>query len=99
MLSLYCSGGLGLSKHVIPKKKYVVQIHIKNEYFVKVHRITIHVQFWVNQICIFGEKLFIHFPIGSYVKTLSCVGSHLGFLSNKNTDVLDEHIRNIATKE
>ena len=49
----------GGGHHFYPHKKTI---------FVRDHSMIIHVQFGLNQFCCFWKKVFIHFPIRSYVK-------------------------------
>ena len=53
----------------------------------------LNVQIWFNQISGFWEKLFSHFPIWSYKMSWEF------WLTKKNKNFFDGHIRNIHTKE
>ena len=54
-------------------------IGTKNIFFAAVHPMIIHALFALNWFTGFRGKIFQHFPIGSYVKTMSADGSHLEF--------------------
>jgi hypothetical protein len=47
-------------------------------------------------IFVVSEKAFEHFPIGSYVKTMSADGGHLGWRSGSQDIILKvDHLRTI----
>ena len=46
-----------------------------------------------------SEEIFNIFPIGSYVKTMSADGSHLGWRAGSSDTILKgDHLRTIPTK-
>ena len=47
--------------------------------FVEVHPMIIHAMFALNWFTGFRGVIFIHFPLGSYVKRMSGDGGHLEF--------------------
>ena len=64
------------------------------------HLMTIHAMFALNWLTGFrgGKKLNI-FPIGSYVKTMSADGGHLGWRSGSQDIILKvDHLRTIHLK-
>jgi hypothetical protein len=45
--------------------------------------LLIHAQIWFNQVCSFGEKLFINIPIESFVKPMPVEDTILDFWYTK----------------
>lgn len=53
------------------------------------------IKFWFLK----GKMFFIHFPINSYAKTMTCDGDNLGFLiKTKNTNFVQDHSSEIPAK-
>ena len=65
-------------------------IGTKNITFVEVHPMTIHAMFALNWYTGFREDILKHFPMGSYVKTMSADGGHLGWTSGPTDIILKE---------
>jgi hypothetical protein len=61
------------------------------------HLRTIHAMFALNWLTGFRGNFFLNiFPIGSYVKTMSADGSHLGWRSGSpDTNLKIDHLRTI----
>ena len=68
-------------------------IGTKNINFAEVHPMIIHAMFTLNWfILVSEEKIFQHFPIGSYVKTMSADGGHLEYpIGTKNITFVEVH--------
>jgi hypothetical protein len=68
------------------------------DYILKVdHLRTIHAMFALNWLTGFRDKKFLNiFPIGSYVKTMSADGGHLGWrLGSQDIILKVDHLRTI----
>lgn len=74
-------------------------IDAKNRNFVNGHSRSIPSEFTVRWFNDFREK-FKYFYIGSYIRTMSCYGGHLGFpIDKKNPNFLEGHHWNIPTTQ
>ena len=64
------------------------QIITKNTSLIRDHSMIIHAQ---NGFIQLSKRFFLYFPIWYCVKTMSCIGSHLGFqIGIKNPNYLED---------
>lgn len=62
----------------------------------KAHLLSLYHALFRFKLVVSEKKSFIHFFIGSFVRSASCYGGHLGFsINNKKLEIL---IRNIPRK-